>query len=179
MLILLDRDGVINTDIVPHGTTHIDALQVYEFVPAALYQLKARGFKVAVVTNQSAVGKGLIDVDMLHKIHTRIQEVCRAYHADAVIDAFYYCTDAPQHPTHRRKPEAGMLWEALHDFGANPSHTPFVGDSRRDIEAALRAGCPPYLVSTGKGKDTDAQWQGAKPYQLHDTLADVARSLTK
>ncbi len=179
MLVLLDRDGVINTDLKPHGTTHIDALEIYDFVPEAIYRLKKAGYRIAVITNQSAIEKGLMDVDMLQQIHSAIQARCQSYHSKAVIDAFYYCSDHPDSPTRRRKPQAGMIFEALHDFGVRASETIFIGDSARDIHAALAADCKPCLVKTGNGATTDAAWEGKKPYIFCDTLADVARYLTK
>lgn len=179
MLILLDRDGVINTDIKPHGTLHPDELTIYEFVPEAIYQLKKAGYHIAVITNQSAIEKELMSVSTLTTLHHMIQYHCRSYHKEAYIDAFYYCSDHPDRPTQRRKPNAGMIYEALHDFAARPENTVFVGDSMRDVQAACITGCIPYLVKTGNGTDTDAMWSGKKPYQSFNTLADVARALIK
>ena len=177
MLILLDRDGVINTEVPPNGTTNIEALSVYDFAPKAISRLKHVGYDIVVVTNQSAVEKGLMSIAILHEIHEKIQTCCHI--EGGAIDAFYFCTDHPMSPTHRRKPEAGMIYEALHDFGANASETIFVGDSARDVLAAQTAGCIPYLVKTGNGGETHANWQGRTPYLQFDTLADVARYLTK
>jgi D-glycero-D-manno-heptose 1,7-bisphosphate phosphatase len=153
MLILLDRDGVINVDIPPHGVTSLDALEVYPTAGQAIRALNDAGYKVAVVTNQSAIGKGLLSEEGLYDIHTAIRQTI-AQQAGAVIDAFYYCPDHPDHATHRRKPSPGMLEEALADFGADPAHTPLIGDDLRDLQAAVAAGCPPYLVLTGKGEQT-------------------------
>jgi D-glycero-D-manno-heptose 1,7-bisphosphate phosphatase len=156
MLVLLDRDGVINRDLPPHGVLSLDALEIYPSTGAAIHLLKEAGFSVAVVTNQSAIGKGLLSEEGLTEIHTALQ--ARLYaQAGVTIDAFYFCPDHPDYPTNRRKPNDGMLREAMHDFHATPALTPFVGDDMRDMQAALSAGCPPYLVLTGKGNTTHAQ----------------------
>jgi D-glycero-D-manno-heptose 1,7-bisphosphate phosphatase len=151
-LVLLDRDGVINEDLVPNGVTDWD---MFRFLPRALKaigRLREAGFRIAICTNQSAIGKGLMDEATLSDIHARMQHALAAYGGE--VDAIYVAPDHPNAPTHRRKPGPGMLEEALLDFGAHARITPFIGDALRDIEAAAAAGCPAICVRTGKGADT-------------------------
>ena len=155
MLVLLDRDGVINTDLKPHGVTHLDQLEIYPFALEAIALLTKAGVKIAVVTNQSAIGKGLMDEATLATIHEAIQKQSIA--SGGKIDAFYFCPDHPDRPTKRRKPDDGMIQEALADFGVSAGHTPLIGDSLRDMQAAAKAGCPAYLVATGNGGHTYGQ----------------------
>lgn len=147
-LVLLDRDGVINQDL-PQGVLNLKQLDILPNAGKAIRMFNDAGFRVAVVTNQSAIGRNLLDEPTLHRIHRAIAE--RIKPDGAVIQQFYFCADHPDNATARRKPASGMLIEALTDFNATPSLTPMVGDALTDMEAAYRAGCPRYLVRTGKG----------------------------
>ncbi|MFO1241927.1 MAG: HAD family hydrolase [Rickettsiales bacterium] len=151
MLVLLDRDGVLNEEL-PNGILSLDDLEIYAYVPSALGMLRKAGFKIAVVTNQSAIGKGTLTEETLEIIHHHLQETLLS--AGGFIDRFYFAPDHPDKPTHRRKPNPGMLEEALADFAAKPADTPLVGDSLRDLEAAAALGCPRILVKTGNGLKT-------------------------
>lgn len=151
MLVLLDRDGVLNHDL-PQGILSLDDFKIFPYVPPALALLKGAGFRLAVVTNQSAIGRGMLTEAELERIHLHLQETLIGH--NALINRFYFCPDAPDKPTHRRKPNPGMLEEALRDFGAEAGKTPMVGDSLRDLEAAAALGCPRILVKTGNGAKT-------------------------
>jgi D-glycero-D-manno-heptose 1,7-bisphosphate phosphatase len=151
-LILLDRDGVINHDLAPHGTLKWDDFQFIDGSLQALHLLTRAGFTLAIVTNQSAVGKQLMNIDDLNNIHTRMCTIISEHGGH--ISRIYSCTDHPDHATTRRKPASGMLYEALHDFDATAAHTPMIGDALRDLQAAHGAGCPRILVRSGKGEET-------------------------
>lgn len=151
-LVLLDRDGVINEDITPHGTLNLEAFRYLDGALDAIATLHRAGFAMAIVTNQSAVAKGLLSEATLHAIHEKLLRDVRTHGGD--VDAIYVCTDHPDTPSHRRKPNSGMLEEALADFGVLAANTPMVGDAQRDMQAAHSLGCPRILVETGKGKAT-------------------------
>jgi D-glycero-D-manno-heptose 1,7-bisphosphate phosphatase len=148
MLVMLDRDGVINHD----ASQGILSLAQFSFLPRSLdglVMLAHAGFNVAICTNQSAVSKGLMTLETLHEIHAHL---CAAVtQAGGRIDAIYAATDHPDAASPRRKPGCGMLQEALHDFSANAETSFMVGDSLRDLQAAHAAGCPSILVRTGNG----------------------------
>lgn len=173
MLILLDRDGVINTNL-PQSVLHINA---FEFLPRsldAIAMLTSAGMTLAICTNQSCVGRKLISADDLNQIHERMLEKIRAHGGD--IARIYVAPDAPEHATCRRKPGDGMLREALHDFSAKPSETPFIGDSLRDLQAAFSAGCPRLLVRTGNGAALEARGlpEALLPVSIVDDLFAAA-----
>lgn len=149
MLILLDRDGVINEDR-PHGVTCLAEFAFLPKVLEALATLTRAGFRLAIVSNQSGVAKGLLSDATLQAIHDYL--IHSVAEAGGRIDAVYVCTDHPDRPTHRRKPNCGMIEEALRDFDATAARTPLIGDDLRDLEAAARSGCPRLLVKTGKGQ---------------------------
>jgi len=177
MLVLLDRDGVINVDL-PTGVRHWDE---FEFLPNtldALALLHRHNIKVSIITNQSVIGKGWCSDDELSRIHGNMCDAIKA--AGGAIDSIYFCPDHPDAPTHNRKPNAGMLEQALQHYGAEPRSTPMVGDSLRDLQAAATVGCPRYLVKTGKGKalSKEAFADEIKPVKVFDNLLSVAHFIT-
>jgi D-glycero-D-manno-heptose 1,7-bisphosphate phosphatase len=150
-LVLLDRDGVINEDRADFVKTPEELI----FIPGALEaiaRLTQAGFKTAIVTNQSCIGRGIATEEQIEKIHTLICAAVAA--AGGSIDAVFCCPDAPDAATRYRKPGSGMLEDALELFGAKAAQSPLVGDALRDLQAAAALGCPRYLVRTGKGEAT-------------------------
>lgn len=148
MLVLLDRDGVLNRDMNT-GILRVEDFEILPGIPEALAKLTQAGFRLAVCTNQSAIGRGLLSVEALDTMHAMLRSAVE--NAGGRIDAIYYAPDAPDAPSTRRKPAPGMLLEALAAFGADPARTPMVGDHLRDMQAAAAAGCPRILVRTGHG----------------------------
>ncbi len=176
MLVLLDRDGVLNEEC-PGFVTNPDQLVMIEGAADAVARLCAAGHRIAVVTNQSAVGRGLIVAAMLDRIHERLRaEVARA---GGRIDAVLACPDPPWAPSPRRKPAPGMLNEAIRRFGVEAAATPMIGDSMRDLEAALAAGCKRVLVRTGNGAAVQAAGIPAalSPVAVFDDLAEAVDRL--
>ncbi len=173
MLVLLDRDGVINEDL-PTGVTSPEEFHLLPGALEALATLTRAGFRIAIVTNQSAVGKNLLSMEALEAIHRHL--CAEVTTAGGRIDGIYICTDHPDRPTYRRKPNPGMLLEALADFSALSSRTPMIGDAMRDLQAAHAAQCPGILVKTGKGHFTLNNGLPAevKPMAVVDDLGAAA-----
>lgn len=153
-LALFDRDGTLNVEVDEYITMP-EQLRLYPQSLEALALLKRAGFTAAVVTNQSVVGHGLTDEAGLARIHAYMCDTIAA--AGGRIDRIYACTDHPDKASYRRKPKPGMILEALEHYGTQAAQTPYVGDSIIDAEAAQAAGCPFYIVMTGKGEKTLAQ----------------------
>jgi D-glycero-D-manno-heptose 1,7-bisphosphate phosphatase len=152
MLLLLDRDGVININL-PNSVHHIGD---FTFLPGSLQALKwlhEAGVTVAVCTNQSCVGRGDVSEQTLQEIHHYMRQTVAENGGE--ISTIYAATDHPDHRSERFKPGAGMLLEAMEKFNASAHETPFIGDSLRDLQAAQKAGCPPILVRTGHGSNTE------------------------
>jgi len=174
-LALLDRDGVLNVDR-PDSVRHPDELEMIAGAARALARLNRAGWRTALVSNQSVVGRGVIDEAML----ARIQDKLRAEleREGAHLDAMFVCTDAPGTPSARRKPAPGMLLEALARFGADPASTPMIGDDLRDLHAARQAGCARVLVLTGKGATTlRGLTPELDPVVVHPDLAGAIEAL--
>lgn len=173
MLVLLDRDGVINEDD-PVGVLRFEQ---FHFLPRSIegiVKLTKAGFNIVVCTNQAAIGKGWTT----HTIVTEVHEFMRAEVAKAggKIDEVYYASAAPEMPSIWRKPAPGMLLEGIRNYGADPARTPFVGDMERDMEAALAAGCPRILTRTGKGAKLEMAGipEHLKPVVVMDDLFTAA-----
>lgn len=146
--VFLDRDGVLNQN----RADYVRTWQQVEFLPgvfAAMQRLAASPFVVVVVTNQSAVGRGLMTVDGLAVIHRGI--VRQVQQAGGRIDAVYACPHGPDEGCSCRKPQPGMVLRAALDLGIDLERSYLVGDAVSDMQASLAAGCQPVMVRTGRG----------------------------
>lgn len=146
--VVLDRDGVINRE----GDGFVlrpDQVELLDGVGEAIARLNGAGFATLVASNQSCVGRGLISEEQLALVTTAVNEEI-ARHGGR-IDAWYLCLHAPGAGCECRKPRPGLLLRAAAEWGFDPAGTFFVGDARRDAEAARAAGMRPALVRTGKG----------------------------
>jgi D-glycero-D-manno-heptose 1,7-bisphosphate phosphatase len=172
LFVLLDRDGVINVD----GPVGVLKLEEFVFLPRsiqAIGRLTQAGYRIAVCTNQSAIGKGWMTEETLGIIHGFMCAEVEKH--GGKIEKIYYAPDHPDVPSTRRKPAPGMLLEALAHFCATPARTPMVGDMIRDLEAATEAGCPRILTRTGKGAALEAAGIPAaiSPVTVCDDLDDA------
>lgn len=175
-LVLLDRDGVLNEDRSDYVKTP-DELVAIGGAAAAVARLNAVGIAVALCTNQSAVGRGIIAPAMLERIHERLREILAR--EGARLDAIYACPDPPGPPSTHRKPAPGMLLDALRRFRVAPGDAVMIGDSLRDLEAARRAGVARILVRTGHGARVQAAGLPADvlPVRIQADLAAAVAAL--
>jgi histidinol-phosphate phosphatase family protein len=155
--IFLDRDGVINCR---RPNDYVLDWSQFVFVPGireALKRLSSLGLPMIVISNQAAVGKGLLDVAGLGEITARMNE---ALIADGTsIAAAYYCTHKPDENCNCRKPKPGLLQCAAEDFNVDLSRSIFIGDSKTDVLAAQAAGCAPILFgSATHGSPEFLEW---------------------
>ncbi len=143
--IFLDRDGTLNED---RGFVKSpEELHILPGVPAALARLKRGGARLIVVTNQSAVGRGLISLKDLEVIHATLRD--RLAQEGVVLDAIYFCPHHPSDDCVCRKPKRGMVDRATRELQVDLSRSYLVGDQARDMELAHRAGMKSILVTTG------------------------------
>lgn len=169
-LVLLDRDGVINHDR-PDSVKSPDEFVMVDGAAAAIARLNRAGIKTAIVTNQANIGRGIIDQAMLDSIHDKLFAALHLH--DATIDAVFVAPDRPDGATIRRKPGAGMLWEAMTQFDVLPNATEMIGDAETDRLAALTAGIAFHLVRTGKGRETEAMLPKDSGVRVHDDLGQA------
>ena len=148
--VFLDRDGCVVDEL--GFLVDADATRLLPGAAAAVARLNRAGIPVVLVTNQSAVARGLLDEDGLARIHARMAELLAA--EDAHLDLVLHC---PHHPEFTaacpcRKPEPGMLLEGAERLGLDLERSWMVGDAARDLEAGRRAGVGGLvLLATGKG----------------------------
>jgi D-glycero-D-manno-heptose 1,7-bisphosphate phosphatase len=146
-LVILDRDGTLNHD----SDEYIKSPEEWQALPGALEavgRLNHAGYHVVLATNQSGLGRGLLDVASLNAIHKRMLKQLAA--VGGRIDAIFYCPHVPEDVCTCRKPLPGLIEQVADRFGIELKDVPFVGDSLRDMQAAAAAGCTPHLVLTGK-----------------------------
>mmetsp|Transcript_29252 Transcript_29252/g.32373 ORF Transcript_29252/g.32373 Transcript_29252/m.32373 type:complete len:226 (+) Transcript_29252:37-714(+) len=150
-LVLIDRDGVLNEDVGSPGVISVSQFQLIGNAGTAIGKLRRRGSKVALITNQSCVGKGLISEQKLNEIHKYMQDELLKQDEDAIINRIYFCTSTDfQNPM--RKPAPGMILQAMNDFKIDPSECVMIGDTITDLQGAAAAKVPfRILVSTGYG----------------------------
>ena len=151
-VLLADRDGTLIRD-VPY-LSRIDDVALLPGVGEAIARLNREGVPVAIVTNQSGVGRGYFPEEFVLEAQVRIMELLEA--AGARVDAFYYCPHLePDEKTRKastslphllrscdcRKPAPGLLLRALSDLSGDPGRSAIVGDADRDMQAGQAAGC--------------------------------------
>ncbi|TNE39776.1 MAG: HAD-IIIA family hydrolase [Alphaproteobacteria bacterium] len=164
MLVLLDRDGVINEDRADFVKSPAE-LVLIPGAAEAIAELCGHGHRIAIVTNQSCIGRGLIGEEQLDAIHAKLHNAVRR--AGGRIEDIIVAPDAPWAATERRKPGPGMLLEAMQKFKTAARESVLVGDSLRDLQAAKAANCHRILVQTGKGRATQAAGIGAELLPVH------------
>lgn len=172
MLVILDRDGVINA--YEEGQ-YICSLAEWQPLPGsieAIAKLCRRGHQVAVATNQSGIARGYFSQAVVDSIHERLQALVED--AGGHISYFAVCPHHPDEHCQCRKPETGLLRNIQRHFGLDSLQQSWmVGDSRSDLEAALAAGAKPVLVCTGGGLATRAGMAG-KPLEGVELAEDLA-----
>lgn len=173
-LLVLDRDGVINED--SHG--YIKSPEEWHPVPGsadAISELSRAGWTIVVASNQSAVGRGMIDVSMLNRINAKMHRVIAA--AGGRIDAVFFCPHVSEDNCDCRKPKPGMLQDIARRYRLTGMQLIMVGDSRRDLEAVAAVDGLPILVRTGNGRKTEEAGDLPGNTLIFDNLAAVAAFL--
>jgi D-glycero-D-manno-heptose 1,7-bisphosphate phosphatase len=172
-LVMIDRDGVINED----SDDFIKSVAEWRPIPGSLEAIAAlhrAGWRVAVVTNQSGIGRGLYDEATLGEIHAHMRERVRA--AGGELAGVYHCPHLPDAGCECRKPRPGMFRALERELGVPVAGAPYIGDRVSDVEAAEAVGARPMLVRTGTGTAAEALL-GPRRVPVFDDLAAAARSL--
>ena len=154
-LIILDRDGVINQD----SKEFIKSPDEWIPIPGsleAISKLNHTGYRVYVASNQSGLGRGLFDIETLNAIHEKMLDELQKQ--GGRIEAILFCPHAPDQHCECRKPKPGLYQQIAKRTNQSLLDVPVVGDSMRDLEAAVSVGARPILVRTGKGEQTLLQY---------------------
>jgi D-glycero-D-manno-heptose 1,7-bisphosphate phosphatase len=153
--VFLDRDGTLNKDVgYPNS---FEAIEVYSYSYEAVRRIKGAGFLAVVVTNQSGIGRGLIEEEKLEDIHQKMLDLF--IKNNARLDGVYYCPHYINsvNPEYRkdctcRKPNPGMALKAAEDLNIQLRGSYMVGDKVEDIEFGLNFDATPVLLLTGHGQ---------------------------
>jgi D-glycero-D-manno-heptose 1,7-bisphosphate phosphatase len=173
-LAILDRDGVINFD----SEHYIKSPAEWRPIPGsieAIARLNQNGYRVAVATNQSGIGRGLFDMATFNAINDKMMEL--VFRQGGRIDALFFCPHTAAANCACRKPRTGMLEEIAARFHTDLKGVPAIGDSLKDLEAAEAVGAQPILVLTGKGKKTQEDGGIPRKTLVFDDLGEASRHL--
>jgi len=170
-LVILDRDGVINLDSELFIKSPEEWIALSKSLEAIALLTQAE-YSIVVATNQSGLNRGLFDMDTLNAMHAKM-------HAELAmnggyIDAIFFCPHTYSENCLCRKPKPGMLLEIGKRFSTSLKNVPCIGDSLRDLQAAVAAECLPVLVLTGKGKKTLEQGNLPPNTLIYDDLYSFA-----
>lgn len=156
--VFLDRDGVLNED---RGYVH--RWEDFSFLPGAidaLRRLQQQGYLLVVITNQSAVARGLCSEADVLALHERMRAFLREQGIE--LTGIYYCPHHPQGSVSDyaiacscRKPEPGMILRAAQEHGIDLSRSLLVDDKLSDLEAGRAAGIPSLYLVVPPGQDKD------------------------
>jgi D-glycero-D-manno-heptose 1,7-bisphosphate phosphatase len=174
-LIVLDRDGVINYD----SDDFIKSAEEWRPIDGsaeAIGRLTEAGYTIAVATNQSGIGRGLLSDADLAAIHRKMRR--HAELAGGYIDKIVYCPHLPDADCACRKPRPGLLEQLATHYSVGMQGVPVIGDSERDLQAATAVGARPLLVLTGNGRKTQAALVAAGgPVEAYDDLASAVDAI--
>ena len=173
-LVILDRDGVINQD----SDQFIKNTTEWKPIPGsleAIAKLNHAGYRVVVASNQSGIGRGLLDMGALNAINDKMYRVLAQ--VGGHIDALFYCPHAAEADCDCRKPKPGMFVDIAQRFNVDLAGVPSIGDSLRDLQAAATAGAQPMLVLTGKGEKTKAAGGLPDGTPIFTDLAQAVRQI--
>ncbi len=146
-LVILDRDGTINEE----RDDYVKSADEWVPLPGALEaiaRLNHAGWHTVVATNQSGIGRGVFDMASLNAMHVKMNRLLQQ--AGGRIDAVFFCPHAPEAGCDCRKPLPGLMQQIGERYGVDLAQVPVVGDSLRDMQAAVAAGCKPHFVASGK-----------------------------
>jgi len=142
--VFLDRDGTLNRLVGGRPPWSLGELDIYGDADAALMALKGKGFKLIVVTNQPDIGRGKLEQKVADSINIGLAR-------KLPVDDIRVCPHSDEHGCGCRKPRPGMIQQAAADHGIDLKRSYVVGDSWKDINAGLAAGCKTvWLVHAGE-----------------------------
>ena len=142
--IFLDRDGVLNKERKDYVKT-TQEIELFPNIETCITKIKRKSFLVIVITNQSAINRGLTSHENVSEIHNFIQNYLKKFNIQ--IDAFYYCPHRPDENCECRKPKPGLIKQASIDFEIDLSHSWMIGDNQKDFDAGANAGCKSIKIS--------------------------------
>ena len=136
--VLFDRDGTIVVDVPYNGDPSL--VEPFPNARKLLDELRGRGVKIGVLTNQSGVGRGMISTEQMNAVNARVEELLGPF------DGWFICPHAPDEDCECRKPKPKLVLDAARQFGVEPGALVVVGDKESDVQAAHNAGARAILI---------------------------------
>ena len=180
--LILDRDGVINKD----SDKFIKSADEWQPLPGsleAIAKLNLAGYRIAVITNQSGLARGLFDLATLEHIHQKFIDLLAEQ--GGKVEKIYFCPHGPDDHCQCRKPLPGLYRQFAQEYSISLEGIFAAGDSIRDIQAAEAAGASGVLLRTGKGQASLTSIAASPPddplraIPVYDDLAAFTRQLLK
>ena len=164
---------MINVD----SANYIKSAEEWQPLPGsidAIAMVCKKGYQVYVATNQAGLARGLFSPLDLQQMHQKLESLVET--AGGKIAGIFFCPHHPDDGCRCRKPNPGLLEQIAESANISLTNRPFVGDSLKDIQAAVAIGAKPVLVRTGNGRNTEAKLDGLD-VDVYDDLAAFARQL--
>ena len=173
--VVLDRDGTLNKEC--HHLCDPDQVRLLPTVIQGLRELQEAGLGLVVATNQSVIGRGMIDWSRLADIHARLGQLLDA--GGVTLDGIYVCPHRPDEQCGCRKPEAGLVHRAAKVHGFDPSQSMVIGDSACDIQLGHNIGAATVLMMSGYGSSVLRNRTVTPDFVAHDFLAAARMVITR
>lgn len=167
--LFLDRDGVINHQILNNYVTKIEELKIIDGVPEAIGYFTSLFGRIVIVTNQQGINRGLMTEEALHTLHGYIQNLFDLH--GGKIDKIYFAPQLASENSYYRKPGVGMGLHAKRDFPEiDFTKSILIGDSESDIEFGTKLGMKTIMLKNGRNISTKAHY-------IFENLYSVAQAL--
>ena len=180
-LVILGRDGILNE----FREDHVKSASEWQSIPGALdavARLNHAGWHAVVATNQSGIGRGMIDMATLNEVHAHLVRLLAA--AGGRLDGIFFCPHVPEDHCSCRKPLPGLMQQIGLRYGVDLAQVPMVCDTSRDLQAAHAAGCQPHLVLSARAAGLEGmaleQWlEGVPQVKVHADLSAFADAMLR
>ncbi len=173
-VVLLDRDGTIIAE--RHYLSDPNEVELLPGAAEGLSRMRNSGCRLAVVTNQSGIGRGYFDMPTLEAIHGRMLELLLREGVE--IEGVFFCPHAPEDRCDCRKPLPGLIEQAAAALGFDPGRCFVVGDKPCDVELGQAVGAVTILVRTGYGAAIEAE-KSCRPDHVVNDLVGASAVIEK
>ena len=167
--VFVDRDGTLVEEV--NFLHRVEELRIFPFAEEALRTFRSHGFSIVVVTNQSGIGRGIYSESDMHDVHREIST-----QLPGLIDGFYFCPHLPDEGCRCRKPNLGMIEDAVKERNIDLNNSWMIGDKELDVRTGINAGIRTAMVGTGYGMAHRVSMT-CRPDILGDDLGDAARQI--
>jgi D-glycero-D-manno-heptose 1,7-bisphosphate phosphatase len=164
--VLLDRDGTVIYD--RHYLHDPDGVELLPGAVEGLRRLAELGFGLAILTNQSGVGRGYYDEASVHACNGRMVELLRPH--GVIFEGIFHCPHKPEAACDCRKPAPGLMEQAAAQLGFDPRESVMIGDKEADMLLGRNTGATTILVRTGKGAAHEARCRESADYVVDDLI---------